>query len=128
MSEKVENKQLSRHKEWMQETCPQTYNALYAETDGDSEDLKSCCLRLEQEVYLLERQLAEAREVLNIDIGDFIMVDDKMHFVTGIVSEPVLRVYYYEDDVECVALERDIDCHFLNMNRYKEQLKEKGEE
>lgn len=69
MSEKVGNKQLSRHKKWMQETCPQTYNALYAETDGDSEDLKSCCLRLEQEVHLLESQLAEARELLNkIDI------------------------------------------------------------
>ena len=74
----------------------------------------------------LKRELEEAREGLNIDIGDFIMVDDEVRFVTSVISDPVLRVYFYIDDVEHVAFGCDIDCHFLNMNRYNEQLKEKG--
>ncbi len=74
----------------------------------------------------LERQLKEAREGLNIDIGDFIMVDDEIQFVASVVSDPVLRVYYWVENEELSATEDEIDCHFLNMNRYKEQLKEQG--
>ncbi len=74
----------------------------------------------------LERQLKEAREALNIDIGDLIMVDDEIQFVASIVSDPVLRVYYWVENEELSATEDEIDCHFLNMNRYKEQLKEQG--
>ena len=61
MNEKVETKQYKRHMKWLKETCPQTYNSLQI-AEGDSEDIKSCCQRLEQELYSIKRQLAEAKE------------------------------------------------------------------
>jgi hypothetical protein len=63
MSESKENSYNKRHMNWLKEVCPQTYSSLQI-TDGDSEDLKSCCQRLEQESYDLQLHLAETRELL----------------------------------------------------------------
>ena len=63
---------------------------------------------------------------IEIDIGDFVMINDEVRFVTGVVSDPILQVFYYIGNTEYIALGCDIDCHFLNMNRYSEKLKEQG--
>tara|TARA_R110000765_G_scaffold7216_1_gene23534 strand:- start:375 stop:692 length:318 start_codon:yes stop_codon:yes gene_type:complete len=83
------------------------------------------------QIEFLETQLAEKdaeierlKESFNIEIGDFIMVDDEMRFVTGIISDPNLKVFYYIEDVEYFAVETQIDCHFVNMNRVKEDLEQ----
>lgn len=80
----------------------------------------------EDEIIQLERQLDEAREALNIDIGDLIMVDGDIQFVSSIVSDPVVKFYYWVENEELSVTENEIECHFLNVDRYREQLKEQG--
>jgi hypothetical protein len=43
------------HLQWLAENCPQTLKAI-TPSAGDSEDLKSCCQRLEQENYDLKQK------------------------------------------------------------------------
>ncbi|MDB4302147.1 hypothetical protein N9924_01130 [bacterium] len=69
-----------------------------------------------------EKEIERLRGAMNIEIGDFIMVDDEPQFVSAIVSDPVLRVYYWLDNEELSVTIDEIDCHFVNMNRVKEDL------
>ena len=69
-----------------------------------------------------EKEIERLRGAMNIEIGDFIMVDDESQFVSAIVSDPVLRVYYWLDNEELSVTIDEIDCHFVNMNRVKEDL------
>jgi hypothetical protein len=57
MSENTNKNHEDRHKEWMSEERPQTFKAIYNICEGDSEDLKSCSLRLEGEVQELQTEL-----------------------------------------------------------------------
>jgi len=66
--------------------------------------------------------MSKIKDLFTIEIGDLIIVDDEIQFVASIVSDPVLRVYYWVENEELSVTEDEIDCHFVNMNRYKEQL------
>ena len=77
---------------------------------------------LETQLAEKEKEIERLRGAMNIEIGDFIMVDDEPQFVSAIVSDPVLRVYYWLDNEELSVTIDEIDCHFVNMNRVKEDL------
>jgi hypothetical protein len=83
---------------------------------------------LERQLEASRQECERLREGMEIEIGDFIIVDDEPQFVSGIVSDPVLRIYYWQDNQELSVTEGEIDCHFLNMNRFNEdQLTTKNE-
>ena len=67
-----------------------------------------------------DAEIERLKESMKIDISDLIMIDDKLRSVTGIVSDPVLRVYYWIGNTEHIAPEADIDGRFVNMDRLKE--------
>ena len=97
-------------------------NDQLAERDKEITKLTEILIQEQLEGERKDKEIERLKDAMNIQIGDFIMIDDEPQFVSAIVSDPVLRVYYWLDNEELSVTIDEIDCHFVNMNRVKEDL------